>query len=93
MSDLTKKWNLLDYDHKKFILRVRNSNGSKHGAQPTSIDSTERCAAPNSEYFKSIALWHKAEDSGFIKCVSSYSWIVTAQFGDLERELFNIGKD
>ena len=52
-------WYALDNEHKKFVLRVRDGNGGKHAAEPSSIDSTERCKPPNEEYFESIALWKK----------------------------------
>jgi len=50
MSDLLESWNKLDADHKRFVLRVRDSNGCKHGAAPTSIDSEEKLAPPNDEH-------------------------------------------
>lgn len=88
--DLLKDWNKLDSDHKKFVLRVRNSNGYKHGAEPACIDSNERHDPPNEEYFKSIALWKLTEGSGFIECIGSHKWIVTDKYKDLEKLLFGI---
>jgi len=90
MDELLKRWNELDREHKKFILRVRDSGDCKHGAEPTSIDSTERHDPPNDEYFKSIPLWEKAEESGFIKCAGSYKWMITDKYRDLENKLFEI---
>jgi hypothetical protein len=83
-------WNKLDSDHKKFVLRVRNGGGGKHAAEPHSIESAERCDPPNDEYFKSIALWDKAEASGFIECIGSYKWITTDKYSDLELHVFEI---
>lgn len=89
---LLDQWNELGNEHKKFVLRVRNSGGGKHGAQPSSIDSNERFDPPNQEYSKSISLWEKAEKSGFIECIGSYKWITTAKYSDLELLVFGISE-
>lgn len=88
MGDLLNDWNSLDIEHKRFILRVDKSRGGKHGAEPCSIGSDVRYDPPNEECFKSIALWVKAEKSGFIECVGSYKWVTTDKYADLEKELF-----
>ena len=90
MSDILENWNNLDSDHKKFVLRVMRGNGCKHSAEPCSIDSDIRLDPPHQEYFESIALWKKSEESGFIECTGSYKWIVTNKFRELERIIFDI---
>ena len=87
MSDLLDEWNLLDKDHKEFVLRVLDSKGGKHAAEPEYEDTKE----PNGfGGMKQLALWEKAEESGFINCVGSYKWMVTDNFIKLQRELFEI---
>lgn len=88
MIGLLEDWSKLDLDHKKFVLRVRRGGGGKHAAGPHSIDSGEREPPPNEEYFKSIALWEKSEEIGFIKCIGSYRWVTTQKFSDLEVLVF-----
>lgn len=73
---IKEDWDKLDQDHKRFILRVRDSNGCKHGA--------------DSSYTKDVVLWNKAEKSGFIRCIGSFKWVVTSKYYDLEKELFGI---
>ncbi len=90
MSGLLEKWDNLDSDHKKFVMRVRDGNGCKHAAEPCSIDSDVRLDPPNEEYFESIALWKKAEETGFIECAGSYKWVITNKFRILESVLFGI---
>lgn len=89
-SILLSDWNELDNEHKKFVLRVHHSNGCKHGAEPSSIDSNIRCEPPNEEYFKGINLWEKTEESGFIECVGSYKWATTDKYKNLINELLEI---
>jgi hypothetical protein len=87
---LLEDWNKLDDDHKKFVLRVRDGGGCKHGADPSSIDSEVRHEPPNEEYFHSTSLWEKTEESGFVECIGSYKWIVTDKYKDLEALAFGI---
>lgn len=83
---LLNDWNQLDIEHKKFVLRVRAGRGCKHSAEPHHCDSEEK----NEYGFEQIALWKKAEASGFIARVGSYKWVTTDKFADLERKVFGI---
>ena len=81
MSELLEDWSRLDKQHKEFVLRVRNGSGGKYAAEPHFSDSDPE---------EQIALWEKTERLGFIECTGSYSWVTTAKYADLERELFGL---
>jgi hypothetical protein len=87
MSDLLDEWNLLDKSHKEFVLRVLDSRGGKHGADPTHAETKEPDGFGG---MKQIALWEKTEESGFVQCVGSYKWLVTDKFIKLHREQLGI---
>ena len=93
MSDIQEKivsdWNKLDSDHKKFVLRAKDSGGGKHACEPHSVDSENLCDSDFPEYgFKQVCLWEKCEESGFVDCVGSYKWVSTAKFAALQAILF-----
>jgi hypothetical protein len=71
-------WFSLDKDHRRFIIRVRDGGGAKHSAEPHYSEDGE------------TALWKKAEESGFIRCVGGYKWLITGKYVALERELLGI---
>ena len=87
MGYLAIDWNKLDDEHKRFVIRVRNGSGGKHAAEPHYQLTGEECSEG---YPEQIALWEKAEASGFIECTGSYKWVTTAKFADLEKDLFGI---
>lgn len=89
-EQIIKDWAELDLDHRMFVLRVRDSNGCKHGAEPETFDSTVRCAPPCDKDFISIGFWVKADASGFTECIGSYKWIATPKFRRLEALLFSV---
>lgn len=74
-KSILQQWLALDVEHRKFVLRVRNGNGGKYAA------TSERDEDGN---IKEVALWKKAEESGFVKCVGSYAWEVTKKYQALE---------
>ncbi len=81
MSKLLEEWNQLDSEHKKFVLRVRDSGGAKHGAAPCSKFNDDINEA-------SVSFWTECEKLGFIECIGSCKWITTDKYAELEKELF-----
>ena len=93
MSDIQEKivsdWNKLDSDHKKFVLRAKDSGGGKHACEPHHVDTAELWDTRHPEFgFKQTSLWVKCEESGFVDCVGSYKWVSTAKFAALQAILF-----
>lgn len=80
-KSLINEWFSLDIEHRKFILRVRNGNGWRNAADPHYAPTSER---DEDGKLKEVALWKKAEESGFVRCIDSYAWEVTNKYDALE---------
>lgn len=83
IEELLARWNDLDKPHKEFIYRAYKSNGVKYRCEPhfTETDEIIGYDVDNGEpCYNSIALWHLAEESGFVECIGSYKWVATEDF-------------